>query len=69
MRAVSSAGSEHLPYKQGVTGSNPVPPTKKDSRLAVFFLFLFGLGTNEVGISNLDSDEVQDVCGAGYSEV
>ncbi len=26
-RAVSSVGSEHLPYKQGVTGSNPVPPT------------------------------------------
>jgi len=24
---VSSVGSEHLPYKQGVTGSNPVPPT------------------------------------------
>ena len=24
----SSAGSEHLPYKQGVTGSNPVAPTK-----------------------------------------
>ena len=27
-RAFSSAGSEHLPYKQGVTGSNPVMPTK-----------------------------------------
>src|SRR5207245_10878096 len=26
VRAVSSAG-EHLPYKQGVTGSNPVSPT------------------------------------------
>ena len=26
-RAVSSVGSEHLPYKQRVTGSNPVPPT------------------------------------------
>ena len=25
-RAVSSAG-EHRPYKPGVTGSNPVPPT------------------------------------------
>ena len=24
---ISSAGSEHLPYKQGVTGSNPVSPT------------------------------------------
>ena len=27
-RAVSSAG-EHLPYKQGVTGSNPVLPTSQ----------------------------------------
>src|SRR5690606_5242382 len=26
-RAISSVGSEHLPYKQGVTGSNPVSPT------------------------------------------
>ena len=28
-REISSAGSEHLPYKQGVTGSNPVSPTKE----------------------------------------
>ena len=27
LRALSSVGSEHLPYKQGVTGSNPVGPT------------------------------------------
>ncbi len=27
-REFSSAGSEHLPYKQRVTGSNPVTPTK-----------------------------------------
>ena len=26
----SSAGSEHLPYKQGVTGSNPVTPTEEE---------------------------------------
>ena len=26
-REISSVGSEHLPYKQGVTGSNPVSPT------------------------------------------
>ena len=26
-RVLSSAGSEHLPYKQRVTGSNPVGPT------------------------------------------
>ena len=29
IREISSAGSEHLPYKQGVTGSNPVSPTNK----------------------------------------
>jgi hypothetical protein len=28
-REHSSAGSEHLPYKQRVTGSNPVAPTSK----------------------------------------
>ena len=27
LREFSSAGSEHLPYKQRVTGSNPVTPT------------------------------------------
>jgi hypothetical protein len=27
-RELSSAGSEHLPYKQGVAGSNPAVPTK-----------------------------------------
>ena len=25
----SSVGSEHLPYKQGVAGSNPTIPTKQ----------------------------------------
>jgi hypothetical protein len=29
-RELSSAGSEHLPYKQRVTGSNPVAPTEDD---------------------------------------
>ena len=28
-RAFSSAGSEHLPYKQRVGGSNPSTPTKR----------------------------------------
>ena len=27
-RELSSVGSEHLPYKQGVAGSNPTVPTK-----------------------------------------
>ena len=40
LREYSSAGSEHLPYKQGVTGSNPVTPTKqqRETFLAVFFV-------------------------------
>ena len=39
-RALSSAGSEHLPYKQGVTGSNPVGPTKT-KKVAAWWPFLF----------------------------
>ena len=27
-REISSVGSEHLPYKQGVGGSNPSSPTE-----------------------------------------
>lgn len=37
-RELSSAGSEHLPYKQGVTGSNPVAPTTTRHMAGVFFL-------------------------------
>ena len=33
MRAFSSAGSEHLPYKQRVGGSNPSTPTKEKELL------------------------------------
>jgi hypothetical protein len=36
LREFSSAGSEHLPYKQRVTGSNPVTPTKPDSNIGLF---------------------------------
>ena len=39
-REHSSAGLEHLPYKQGVTGSNPVAPTKKEV-LFKFYLEIF----------------------------
>lgn len=40
MRALSSVGSEHLPYKQGVTGSNPVGPTviKASDFIGSFFI-------------------------------
>ena len=37
----SSAGSEHLPYKQGVTGSNPVTPTTKKPWRISSGLFFF----------------------------
>ena len=37
-RELSSAGSEHLPYKQGVTSSNLVVPTKDTRTTRVFFL-------------------------------
>ena len=41
VRALSSAGLEHLPYKQRVGGSNPSTPTKKSCiSLQDFFLFL-----------------------------
>ncbi len=41
-REFSSAGSEHLPYKQRVGGSNPSTPTRYDERLDnIQSLFLF----------------------------
>ncbi len=50
--AISSAGSEHLPYKQGVTGSNPVSPTKPHKRL--FFWAISSVGLERL----LDRQEV-----------
>ena len=38
-RALSSAGLEHLPYKQRVGGSNPSAPTKKEDVQVVHPLF------------------------------
>jgi hypothetical protein len=35
----SSAGSEHLPYKQGVLGSNPSGTTKTTSNEVVFLFY------------------------------
>ena len=39
---LSSAGLEHLPYKQRVTGSNPVAPTnlKSSDLMQIKLLFL-----------------------------
>ena len=40
VRALSSAGLEHLPYKQRVGGSNPSAPTKEFRNYSgLFFLF------------------------------
>ena len=36
-RAFSSAGSEHLPYKQRVGGSNPSTPTIDETKVTSFF--------------------------------
>jgi hypothetical protein len=40
-REISSAGSEHLPYKQRVTGSNPVSPTTDKQPLSSNTEWLF----------------------------
>ena len=37
-RAISSVGLEHLPYKQGVVGSNPTSPTIKSLLRKTFFV-------------------------------
>ena len=44
-RAFSSAGLEHLPYKQRVGGSNPSTPTSKSciSRSCRIFCFIKGI--------------------------
>ena len=39
-RAFSSAGLEHLPYKQRVGGSNPSTPTKKSSEVVSELFFI-----------------------------
>jgi len=42
-RGFSSAGSEHLPYKQRVGGSNPSTPTIKPSNSNELLGFLFAV--------------------------
>ena len=39
-REYSSVGSEHLPYKQRVIGSNPITPTKTSKPLTCWFFFM-----------------------------
>ena len=38
-REYSSVGSEHLPYKQRVIGSNPITPTKTNKKRLVGFFY------------------------------
>ena len=40
-RAISSAGSEHLVYTEGVGGSNPSSPTKDFNRNVGVFYFIY----------------------------
>ena len=40
MRAISSAGSEHLVYTEGVGGSNPSSPTRYKNRSYCFGFFV-----------------------------
>ena len=39
LRALSSVGSEHLVYTEGVGGSNPSAPTTENLTLSEVFLF------------------------------
>ena len=71
---LSSVGSEHLPYKQGVAGSNPTVPTQKIKELELFWLLfsilqivilmkriiiaLFLLVTTTVSIAQSDNNEM-----------
>ena len=48
LRALSSVGSEHLPYKQGVGGSNPSAPTPKRKKAIHESGWLFCFGADEV---------------------
>jgi hypothetical protein len=50
-RELSSAGSEHLPYKQRVGGSNPSAPTKGPNIIGAF-LFLASYKYSQLGILN-----------------
>ena len=49
-RELSSVGSEHLPYKQRVAGSNPTVPTKKRKESPLWLLFLFHVKRDVEGV-------------------
>ena len=53
----SSAGLEHLPYKQRVGGSNPSTPTKKREAFAValFFYLRYAAFRGCFGFDSIDA--------------
>ena len=55
IRALSSVGSERLPYKQRVGGSNPSAPTKKAKHLRLCFLLFIGSNAQSSPSSRLIS--------------
>jgi hypothetical protein len=51
-RAISSAGSEHLVYTEGVGGSNPSSPTKTPLEIMEFFYaYYFRIGPNKIKLN------------------
>ena len=49
-REHSSAGSEHLPYKQRVRGSNPFAPTENEYDFGSYFFVLCGFTMQSRGL-------------------
>ena len=47
-RALSSVGSERLPYKQRVGGSNPSAPTRKDIEVLILLRALSSVGSERL---------------------
>ena len=52
-REFSSAGLEHLPYKQRVGGSNPSTPTKSRRLLVVFFFVSVDESVQSVAVQQI----------------
>ena len=59
---LSSAGSERLPYKQRVGGSNPSAPTTENQPLTVMQVVFLCREHSSVGLERLL--DKQEVCGS-----
>ena len=62
LRELSSAGSERLPYKQRVGGSNPSAPTTENQPLTVMQVVFLCREHSSVGLERLL--DKQEVCGS-----